>query len=107
MIMSSIYHIASNCITRLSFSYKEDGRSCLENLLILMLLLPMTLTQIVPVIAEGEVNRIKNRLMSEISNNSHLANLTIQLQIAEGASLQQIAEEGSGSKIMLRSHGIG
>ena len=32
--------------------------------------------------------------MSEISNNSHLANLTIQLQIAEGASLQQIAEEG-------------
>lgn len=38
-------------------------------------------------------DRIKNKLMSEISNNSHLANLTIQLQVSEGASLQEIAEE--------------
>ena len=37
--------------------------------------------------------RIRNRLMSEISNNSQLANLTIQLQVAEGASLQEIAIE--------------
>ena len=37
--------------------------------------------------------RIQNRLMSEISTNSQLAKLTIQLQVTEGASLQEIAEE--------------
>ena len=39
------------------------------------------------------MERIRNRLLSEISINSYLANLTIQLQVAEGASLQEIAEE--------------
>lgn len=38
-------------------------------------------------------DRIRSRLMNEISNNSQLANLTIQLQVAEGASLQEIAVE--------------